>query len=475
MTGNVAIPGRAFQALLLVSCIPLGLLAGISPKLAIGAALGLAFVLLVLADLALGVALFAGLASIDLLPFSGAALSFAKAVGLVLVISWLATIATRRQGNSDFVAVHPVMSNVLLAFVAWVAMSAAWAEEPSASLEAVYRYGPNIVLLLIVFEAMREGKHVVWMLSAYLVGATASAAYSILNPVGGVDANRLAGEGLNANELASALVVAIVIAGAFAVGGRGKPLVRLAAIGLMAMATAGTFLSLSRSGLVALAVALIASVGFGARWRGAAAVALVLLSLSCVGYFAFIAPPDSTRRVTSAGDGTGRTDIWAVGWRMVEAEPVHGIGAGNFPNTSIHYLFEPGLLKRSDFIVDTPKVAHNVYLEVLAELGVVGLALFMTILGFCIRHMHRAAQAFSRLGDRQLELIARAVLVATLATLAADFFASEQFSKQLWLLLALGPALAAIAQRAEERQAEPRLGAAASQIDRQSSVSAGTT
>jgi hypothetical protein len=29
--------------------------------------------------------------------------------------------------------------------------------------------------------------------------------------------------------------------------------------------------------------------------------------------------------------------------------------------------------------------------------------------------------------------------------LAADFFASEQFSKQLWLLLGLGPALLAMA------------------------------
>jgi hypothetical protein len=34
--------------------------------------------------------------------------------------------------------------------------------------------------------------------------------------------------------------------------------------------------------------------------------------------------------------------------------------------------------------------------------------------------------------------------------LAADFFASEQYSKQLWLLLAMGPALLALAQRAPD-------------------------
>jgi len=197
-------------------------------------------------------------------------------------------------------------------------------------------------------------------------------------------------------------------------------------------------------------VALIASVGFGARWRAPAAVGLVVLSLSCVGYFAFVAPPEAVERVTTAGGGTGRTDIWAVGWRMVEAEPFHGIGAGNFATSSIHYLFEPGLIRRSDFIVDTPKVAHNVYLEVLAELGIPGLLLFLGILSFCLLLMLRAAREFGRLGDRRMELIARAVIVATLATLAADFFASEQFSKQLWLLLALGPAMAAMARRAAE-------------------------
>ena len=41
----------------------------------------------------------------------------------------------------------------------------------------------------------------------------------------------------------------------------------------------------------------------------------------------------------------------------------------NFPVASIHYLLEPGALMRTDFIVDNPKVAHNTYLNVLAELG----------------------------------------------------------------------------------------------------------
>jgi hypothetical protein len=46
-----------------------------------------------------------------------------------------------------------------------------------------------------------------------------------------------------------------------------------------------------------------------------------------------------------------------------------------------------------------------------------------------------------------MELISRAVFVGLIGILTADFFASEQFSKQLWLLLGLGPALLAMATR----------------------------
>jgi hypothetical protein len=46
-----------------------------------------------------------------------------------------------------------------------------------------------------------------------------------------------------------------------------------------------------------------------------------------------------------------------------------------------------------------------------------------------------------------MELIARGVFVGLVGILAADFFLSAQFSKQLWLLLGLGPALLAMSSR----------------------------
>ena len=132
---------------------------------------------------------------------------------------------------------------------------------------------------------------------------------------------------------------------------------------------------------------------------------------------------------------------------MVTANPVIGVGSGNYTIAEPHYLLtKPGLIEADQFIVDTPYVAHNIYLHVLAEMGVVGLLLFLGVIGLAIASAVRAVRIAERRGDRELEALGRALVVALAGILAADFFVSEQYSKQLWLLLALGPALLSIAR-----------------------------
>jgi hypothetical protein len=93
---------------------------------------------------------------------------------------------------------------------------------------------------------------------------------------------------------------------------------------------------------------------------------------------------------------------------------------------------------------------------VLAELGIVGLVLFMGIILFSLGCALRAIGFAVKAGDRQVEILSRAIVVVLMALLAADFFGSRQYSKQLWLLMALCPVLLEIS-RAEwnSRRGEP--------------------
>jgi hypothetical protein len=93
-----------------------------------------------------------------------------------------------------------------------------------------------------------------------------------------------------------------------------------------------------------------------------------------------------------------RKDYWDVAVRMVEREPLSGEGAGAFERT---WLVErPELL----FVRD----AHNAYLETLAELGPVGLALLVLSLGVPLLGARRAAASAA----------GRAALAAYVALLA---------------------------------------------------------
>ena len=434
----------AYSALLLALALAVGLLAGLDPRLGLAAAMALAFVTIVLADLALGLSLYALIAFLNVVPnVGGSFLSFDKVAGGLLALSWLAAVANRKGARGAFINSHPTFAAVLGFFLFWVVLSLTWSEFPELGVEPASRYILSAFLFLIVFTAVRERRHVIWLVSAFVGASTLAGGYGLIVPAEGA---RLGGTIGEPNQLAAVLVAGVVLAAALSGVVRGA-FMRVALLGASALCLTSTFLTLSRAGLIALVFSMLAAIVIAGKWR-APAMAFACLALSSLFvFFAFFATPIQVNRVTQIEGGSGREDIWKVGWRMVEAHPINGVGTGQFQTSSKHFLIEPGAIQRSDLIIDQPKVAHNIYLQELSELGIVGLIPFLIILGFPLVCALRAARIFGEKGDPGLELMSRAVVVALIGILAADFFASEQFSKQLWLLLGMGPALLAMARR----------------------------
>jgi putative inorganic carbon (HCO3(-)) transporter len=434
-----------------------GVLAGIDPPLAIAAVLSFALALVMLADLAVGLCIFTILAFAAQLPkYAGPAVSVSKVVGFLLAVSWVAAMATRRKGRSEFASAHPAMTYVLVAYVAWHLISPLWAESSSSALAATMRLALDVVLFLIVYSAIKTPRQAIWLIAAFVAGAVLDAAYGLLF-VSAADPAHLAAQRLgssidNPNELASILVAALALSLGLAAASRRASLGRLAALCAAAICGGAIFLTGSRGGLIGLGVALVAFLIVGTRWRMRIVIIAIVLALVGFGYFEFVASADLRSHVSTVGSGTGRLDLWTVGWRMVQANPILGVGPGNFDVSSVHYLLQPGAIEQARYFIGTPKVAHNSYLEVLATLGIVGLAFFIMILGSCVRSALRAARKFSGV-DPRMELIALSVVVALAGMLATDFFGSREYAKELWLLLALAPTLLAIA-RSEQQELE---------------------
>jgi O-antigen ligase len=435
-------PARVFLVGIALLAALLGLIAGRQPAMAIAAALALVWVALTLSELSIGVALFT---VVMFFPEAG----MAKAAGLLLALSWLATVVARRARPS-LVTRRPVLAGTLTLFIVWAALGLLWAKRPDLAGEAMTTLILSCTLFPIVFAAVLQPRHVRRVWAAFVAGALLTAIIGLLIPGTTIpdEEGRLAGAaGVGPNQLGGYLTVAAILAVTLACDRRVPAVGRAACAGAAALCLPLQLMTGSRGALLGLGVALIAAPFVVGRGRRAGVAALAALTvLFGAAFFVTIAPDAIVQRVTEVDtSGSGRTDIWRMGWRMVEDHPVTGVGAGNFSVSTVDYLLRPGATQRSVYIVDQPKVAHNIYLEVLAEFGVVGLTLFGVIVATGVLSALAAARVSGQRGNRETELLARGLLVALLAMLVAAFFSSELFSKQLWLLLALAVAMRSFA------------------------------
>ena len=85
----------------------------------------------------------------------------------------------------------------------------------------------------------------------------------------------------------------------------------------------------------------------------------------------------SRAAATSASDASmyGRFVLWHFAWRVSKANLLFGVGMDNFRYVK-HFYGYP-----LPWAVSKPFNAHNLYLEVLADLGIVGLAAFLWLFG----------------------------------------------------------------------------------------------
>lgn len=437
MTARVPV-GRSAPFIVVGFAGLLGLLAGRNPTAALAVVFGIAFIGLTLASFPAATGVFIVSTFVNL-PDNAA-----KGIGVLLALGLLARIATGRDRDLNFASAHPVATAAMVAFLGWTLVGLLWAQNTAAVTTALMRYALNFVLLFVVFAAVRTRRDLLLLIVLFVFGAALAAGYGLVHPPTADqfgDVARTGGTLGDPNELAAVLVIGLLLSAAVALLRAVPALVRVGAIGAAVLCLAGIALSVSRGGLLALAVALVVGMLVGGRWRIHVATLTLIVVLGTVGYFSAYASPQALQRITTANGGSGRTDIWTVGWRMFEAHPVRGVGAGNFPVVSVTYLLRPGPITASRFIVDTPQVAHNTYLNVLAEQGIVGAALFVGLLVFGGRCYQLAWRGFRRSGDRDLEIVAYALFVGLIGFLAASFFLSEEFNKQLWILIALGPAL----------------------------------
>ncbi len=428
--------------------------------IAAGVPLGLGFVIavlyapVVLLNLPLGIALWVPLVFVENLNVVSVG---PTAAGLLLMLVWFG--AQRSHGSQIGSALrrHRRMLTALAGVIIWFSLSAAWAERPSLVDDTLWQWFVAGFTFLVVSTAVSSRRQVKWLVVGFVVGAVLSVVIGLAaNDFSGdstaqetaVDqGSRVQGGSGDPNDLAAGLVPALILGAGLLTLLTGR-IARGATVLALFVIAIGFAAASSRGALVASLVATLAALAF---YRGRRAYVVVFLAFM-VGSAAvwFSIYPDAWHRiVTFDNAGNGRQEFWSVAWRIWEDHPIQGVGLNNYLEASPDYVRQPGALEFVEVIADKPHVAHNTYLQILAETGIIGLLLFLTAAIAALRAAWLAAAGFDLLGDRSWAIMARSVLVAGISMLVCSFFLTNGADKRIWILLALGPMLLGISRRSE--------------------------
>jgi O-antigen ligase len=340
-----------------------------------------------------------------------------KLLGMIGFVWALFKIVNRAAGEPIFGSLQARLFAVLFLGILFSAAL------NGSALFAITKYLVFITFLPFVLVTVRTEDDVRRVLSAIALVMTLVFPYA-LRQLGRYDADRL-GVGLyEPNYLAANLVLIIPLAFAIA-SYQPDRLRRLAWAGAGFVLITALFLTSSRGGFLGL---LVAGMVFAHRRAGirGAIVAFALL-------MAAVLPTDlGTRAISTfkvdddapAGleqSNRAHTALFWGGVRMVMDSPLFGVGPQRFADYSRQYS---GL--------DMPYIAHNTYLELAAEAGLLVLALYVLLVVSTITMLGRVARLRGP-EHRRLAAWAEGLRTGLVGFAVSAAFISAQYEKFFWL------------------------------------------
>jgi putative inorganic carbon (hco3(-)) transporter len=244
----------------------------------------------------------------------------------------------------------------------------------------------------------------------------------------------------NPNDLATALDLLLPFAVLLTLISKG--FVRLFYLGCAAVLTIGVLVTLSRGGflgLMATGGVLLWKLGRGRRLKttlGAALICGILFAVMPGGYENRIATIFNTEQ-DKTGSAQERRELLERAASIAINRPIVGVGMGNFHIYSIR-----------------EKEAHNAYLEIAAELGVMGLIAYLIVIFAPLRSLHRIerqTRGMRSKSEREMYWLSVSIQAAFVAYMVCSFFASIQYLWYLYYTAAYAVALRQI-HAAEEME-----------------------
>lgn len=329
-----------------------------------------------------------------------------------------------------------------------------------AAADDYWKDGLIAVLVAALIQKKSTFRHVIWalLLSGIFVGTISVIQYltgtfsntyfgfaqaPLLQIVGETQGNRVAGQIGDPNFYAQIMVVLVPLAINRMLSEKSTILKLLAGYGLLVISLTIIF-TFSRGGFFALLTALLVLAFYRPPrlpllviFLAGAWVIILLLPSSFLDRMGTITDLLSGQQdVRTESSFRGRASELIAAWQMFADHPIMGVGIKNYPAYYLQYSRQLGLDSRT-----TQREPHNLFLEIAAETGIMGLLAFGSILFFIFRYVNYARKSLEKSGDIDFKDLVGAYSASMIGYLAAAMFIHGAYPRYLWLLAGIAFAL----------------------------------
>lgn len=470
--------------------IAIGAVAANEPVLAVAGVLALLAAVTIAVRPEAAVLIVVGLiysnAPVVLVQFHSVPLALAAAVPLALAAPLAYDILVRREA----IVLTPAMPWIA-AFLVVEILSTITARDTTDAMSSLTTFlGEGIGLYVLVTNTVRSTaqlRAVVWILllvgaalgglsfyqqitetynNAYFGFAQTEAAATGLTETG---IARLAGPIGEKNRYAQIMLMLIPL-GVLQFSAERQRWLKVAALVSVALAAIATALTFSRGAALAAGIILVAMVALRylrVSHLVAAAGLIVVVLIAVPAYGARLTSLADIGALLSDEPAASETDNSLLSratenltaLRVFADHPILGVGPGQFPAYYRDYADEIGVSVRA-----ANREAHNLYLGIAAETGILGLAAF---LGAVVATFVQLARARAAALVRRPDLAATAAgfMLALVGYLASGIFLHLSYARYYWLILALaGAAAVVILQAMANDEADAASGGAAQAV-----------
>jgi O-antigen ligase len=351
--------------------------------------------------------------------------SLSSVLGFLLLISLASRLLLGRLESESLPSTVPIW----LIFLALTGASGIWSISPRLTQAGFINLASLVALYVLLAVAPAERQALRRTEMALVLGGVVATCYGLaqLLFLGGLPTSEDAGprfgrDLLGANNTAAALLLPLAIAVVRSALTR-RAHVRLGYVVAAGLLLTGIILTGSRGGLVAVGATFLVALMLtpGRRHVIGVYILVALLGLAAVLVFKPAGLGERQERTSSSG----RTEIWAVGLYACKTYCIGGAGWGTFGR--VYELEQPKVPEARVLVRGTTYEAHNIWILIGVEVGVLGLVL--AAIGLSV-----TARDLNALPHR----LRAPPLVALAGTVAAGFFLSNFEYKFFWMTLMYG-------------------------------------